>query len=329
MRKASSFIALTAVSILALSGCAGGDASNEEQPSGANASGECETLTSVTIGLLPIIDVAPTYVGQAQGFFEEECIDLSIEMAATGGALVPSVVSGEYQFGFSNLTSLALAKENGLPIKVVAPGNYSTGIDGEDIAGIIVAPDSDIKTAKDLEGKTVSVSAVKNVSEVVEKETIEKDGGDPNSITFVELAFPDVEPAVLNHQVDAGFVLEPFLSIALNNGAKLIASPFVQAGDPFLVASYFTTDQLLAAEPDLVERFTRAITKSLDYAQEHPDATRAAFGEYTTIDPEIQAILTLPDFTSALESDDVQHALDITTKWGVLSKSLNASDLLP
>ena len=45
---------------------------------------------------------------------------------------MPAVVSGQYQFGFSNVVSLLIATSRDLPLKVVANGNNSTGVDGQD-----------------------------------------------------------------------------------------------------------------------------------------------------------------------------------------------------
>ena len=46
---------------------------------------------------------------------------------------------------------------------------------------------------------------------------------------------------------------------------------------------YFTSQQLIAENPDLVKRFTEAMNESLAYADAHPDEVRAALGTYTKI----------------------------------------------
>src|SRR5690606_33458225 len=80
-------------------------------------------LTPVTVGVIPIVDVAPIYLGVDQGFFEDEGLDVTLELAQGGAAIVPAVVSGDYQFGFSNNTSLLVGSSKGLPLKAVAAGN--------------------------------------------------------------------------------------------------------------------------------------------------------------------------------------------------------------
>src|SRR5882762_2171428 len=88
------------------------------------------TPDKVTVGVIPILDVAPIYLGKQKGFFTSRNIDLTLEQAQGGAAIVPAVVSGQYQFGFSNMISLLVAQSRNVPIKVVCNGNNSTGVDG-------------------------------------------------------------------------------------------------------------------------------------------------------------------------------------------------------
>jgi NitT/TauT family transport system substrate-binding protein len=111
MRRAlASIVAVTLA--LTLVGCGG--SGSDVKTEGGNA--------QLTVGVIPIVDVAPIYLGQQKGFFSERKIKLTLKLAAGGAAIVPSVMSGEFQAGFSNFTSLLLAREKGLPLKVVANG---------------------------------------------------------------------------------------------------------------------------------------------------------------------------------------------------------------
>src|SRR5882757_2769438 len=78
---------------------------------GSSGSPSVSTSTkpdNVKVGVIPIIDVAPVYLGKQQGFFSKRNIELTMELAQGGAAIVPAVVSGQYQFGFSNVVSLML-----------------------------------------------------------------------------------------------------------------------------------------------------------------------------------------------------------------------------
>ena len=196
--------AVAAAVALVAAGCGG---SSGTSPSSGG-------VTKVSVGVIPIVDVAPIYLGVKKGFFSAQGLDVTLQTAQGGAAIVPAVVSGQYQFGFSNSISLLLANSQGLPLKVVAEGNASTGSEGKDFGAVIVKADSPIKTAKDLAGKRVAVNTLKNINTTTVNNVVRKAGGDPSTISYVELPFPDIAAAVAKGDVDAGQVVEPFLTIA-------------------------------------------------------------------------------------------------------------------
>ncbi len=86
--------------------------------------------------------MAPIYLGKEKGFFSSRNIDLTLTPAQGGAAIVPAVVSGQYQFGFSNVISLLVSQQNlGPVLKVVSNGNNSTGNPSADFGGVVVKAD--------------------------------------------------------------------------------------------------------------------------------------------------------------------------------------------
>jgi len=127
----------------------------------------------VNVGVIAILDVAPIYLGKQQGFFSRRNIDLNLQTAQGGATIVPAVVSGQYQFGFSNVVSLLLAQSRKLPIKVVANGVNSTGDKAKDFGGIVVK-DASITSAKQLEGKKVATNTLKNIVDTSVKQIVKR-----------------------------------------------------------------------------------------------------------------------------------------------------------
>ncbi len=283
----------------------------------------------VTVGVIPILDVAPIYLGVEKGFFEKRDIDLELKQAEGGAAIVPAVVSEQYQFGFSNVVSLLLAQSEGLPVKVVSNGNNSTGVDGEDFAGLMVKGDSPIRSPKDLEGKTVAANTLQNIVDTSVRASVRKDGGDPSKVKFVALPFPEQPAALASGQVDAVFVVEPFQQAVLAEGGRKIASSYVDAADNLTVAAYFTSQQLQAENPDLVKRFTEAMQESLSYADSHPDEARQIIGTYTKIAPEVIEKVTLPKWPADINRDSLQTMADLAVEDGLIDKAPDLNALLP
>lgn len=321
--------ALAAASVLGLSACGSGSPSSTG--AGATSTGATGNagLTKVTVGVIPIVDCAPIYLGDKQGFFKEEGLQLDIQTATGGAAIVPGVVSGSFDFAFSNLISVTVAKDKGLDLKFVANGASTTGEAGKDVGGVVVPAGSSIQSPKDLAGKTVSVNNLSNIGDTTIKSVIEKDGGDAKSVKFVEVAFPDAPAALANKQVDAAWILEPFLSKAVADGGKIVSSNFVGMSPELDIAGYFTKADTIKGKAELAQKFTRAMNKSLEYAQAHPQEVRDIVGTYTKIDEATRANMILPRYRVEFNKDAFETLGAAAAKYGTLTKAPNAGDLLP
>jgi NitT/TauT family transport system substrate-binding protein len=318
MRRTLGLLMVAAMLVVA-AGCG----SSGDDPDGASGGSQ-----QVKVGIIPIVDVAPIYLGERQGFFSSRGMELTLESGQGGAAIVPGVVSGQFQFGFSNITSLLIAQERGLPLKVVSNGVASTGKDKADYSGVVVRDDS-IRTAADLAGKQVAVNTLKNIGDSTIRASVRKAGGDPSSLEFVELAFPDMPAALEAGRVDAIWVVEPFLSASVAAGGRMIASNYVDTAPDLTVAVYFTSEQLTTDDPDLVKRFTEAMTESLAYADAHPDEARQVLTSYTKIDAAVIKELTLPKWPPDINRASVETLGALALQDGLITKQPDLDALLP
>ena len=321
MRR-SPLVAFLAAVALAVTACGGSD-DDAATPAGSARPDKVNT------GVIAIVDVAPIYLGKEKGFFSKRNIDLTLTTAQGGAAILPAVLSGQYQFGFSNTISLLLAKSQNAPVKVVTNGNNSTGVDGKDFAGLFVKADSPVRSPKDLAGRTVAANTLKNIVETSVRASVKKDGGDAAAVKFVELPFPEQVSALQAGRVDAIFVVEPFQQQAVAAKARKIASSYVDAAPDLTVAMYFTSQQLLSSDADLVTRFTEAMKESLAYADTHPDEVRDALGTYTKIAPEVRKALILPKWPADVNRQSVETLADLAVADGLLKSKPDVAALLP
>jgi len=286
-------------------------------------------VDKVTVGVIPIVDVDPIYLGKQRGFFSDVKIDLTLQQTQGGAATVPAVVSGQFQFGFGNMTSLLIAQSKGLPLKVVAAGNSSTGRAGADFGAVVVPQDSPIRTARDLEGRSVAVNTLNNIGDTTVRASVRKAGGDPSKVKFTELAFPDMPAALAGHRVDAAWVVEPFLTVTKAQGDRVVAWNFVDTAPNLMIAAYFTSARVASGQADLVRRFTEAINRSLAYAQAHPDQARQVITTYTKIDAATAAKLTLPTWPTQINRQSTDTLARLVTSDGLVTKQPDVTALLP
>ncbi|MEU6534799.1 ABC transporter substrate-binding protein [Streptomyces sp. NPDC047000] len=296
---------------------------------GSNGSSSSGGTTAVKVGVIPIVDVAPLYLGQKQGFFARHGLKLSMTTAQGGAAIVPGVVSGQFQFGFSNVTSLMIAQSQNVPVKAVANGVASTGTTGKDFGAVVVRKDSPVKSAADLQGKKVAVNTLKNINETAVRASVRKAGGDPAKVTFVELAFDQMPAALDKGQIDAAMVVEPALATIVGQGGRQIASPYPDVAAGLTVAMYFTSTQYARQHPDVVKKFQEATAESLAYADAHPDEVRQIVTTYTQIPAAVLAKVTLPKWPATANRASVEALEKLGQQDGLFKTAPDLDKLLP
>jgi len=320
LRRISAGVLGLAIAALSLTAC------SSDEPGATPGPDSSAKLTKVKVGVLPNIDVAAIYLGEKQGYFEEEGIDIELVQAASGAAVVPSVVSGDFDFGFSNVAALLTASHKGLPLKIVSAGVYSTGESGNDIAGTVTREGSGIHGIDDLEGKTVAVTSLGGIFPLTINYLTEQAG--IKNVRLVELGAADTPAALENGQVDAAVMSEPFLSEALGQGAVQIFSNFADVRANFMVAGYFATDEFVAKNADLVASFQKALNKAFTYANDNPDAIRDVLGDYTELSDETKQAVILPRYKTEIDVETLKLLSGMLLEAGQVDSEIDVNKLL-
>ncbi len=309
--------ALLAVFALTVTAC-GSDAESIASGEG----GDPET-TELTLGLIPIADVAPVFIAIERGFFEEEGLTVTTEFAAGGAAAIPALQAGDIDLAFGGYPSTFKAIEAGVPLVIT-----QEAVRGADLfAGFYALPDSGIETAADLAGKTVAVNTLSNIVQMALEIELQENGLELSDVTLVEIGFPDQVAALETGAVDAISVVEPFGTIARNSlDAKLVGDMFQGPLEGFPIAGWQVTQDFLDANPNTVAAFNRAFQKATDVAANEDGALAAIVPTYTSASPEAAAALNYPNMVSGIDNDILQEVVDLMVEQGLLSETLTASD---
>jgi NitT/TauT family transport system substrate-binding protein len=321
-RRSPAPLALTMSALLAsitLAAC--GSSDTESNP------GESTGPRKVSVGIIPIIDVAPLYLGIKQGFFSKRGLDVSATPAQGGAAIVPAVLAGENQIGFSNVVSLLIAKEKKIPIVSIAGGASSTGDAAKDVNAVLVGKNSTLKTAADLAGKKVAINSLNNLGDTTIKTAVEKAGGDPSKVTFVEMPFPDMPAQLAAGKVDAVWESEPFRSQIIGDGGRILFDNLTETHPALQIAQWFTSTKLQQEDPKLVKDFVDGINESMAYASANPDAARDILSTYTKVSPPVAKVVVLPKWSPGLDEESAKVVGDAALKYGTLSKEPDVSGL--
>jgi NitT/TauT family transport system substrate-binding protein len=325
----STGLGLRVATLLVVIACGLGMAAcGDDDDGGGGGNGGGGGPETLKVGVIPIADVAPLYLGIDKGFFEDEQLTIKPQLAEGGAAITPAVVSGDFQIGFSNTISLLIAASQDLPIEIIAQGVLGGTSEEEAWADLLVLKDGPIKEPKDLEGKTIAVNTLKNICEVTIKASLEQDGVAVDTLEFAEVPFPDMNAALEAGRVDAACVVEPFVSQGKAGKARGMNPFYVRTAPDLTVATYFTSTQYAEENPDVVARFVKAMNKSLEYAQSHPDEVRDILLDYTEIPPEAAEQIKLPVWRTDLNEPTIEKLAELSEKYGLIEEQPDIDELI-
>ena len=96
----------------------------------------------------------------------------------------------------------------------------------------------------------------------------------------------------------------------------------------YTVATYFASKQYIAEHRDVVDRFTRAMQKSLEYAAGHDGEVRAIVGTYTEIPQEVLDKMNLPVWKADLNEPTIEQTVAAAKEYGFIEEEPSLDDLI-
>jgi NitT/TauT family transport system substrate-binding protein len=317
MRSARLFLpALLMAAAFLLAACGGDNGGGGE--SGEQASVRVQDTAGVPSAFLEF--------GVREGFFKDRQLDVQVTPSQGGATVVPAVVSGDTDIAGSNLVSVLLAQGKDIPVKIVAPGTFVRGDEKQDFSAILVTGDSDIRSPKDLEGKTLAVNTLKNVAELTAKASLAKQGVDVSDIELAEVDFPDMNGALAEGRVDAAFQIEPFVSLGLKEGHRIVDRPYVGTKPGLQIGCYFTSEQYLNENEDVVERFRQGVADTAAAIARDPTAFREFLPEASEIPPPAAQKAILPAWKANNDQASLALTAELMVRYGVTEEKPDTSE---
>ena len=194
---------------------------------------------------------------------------------------------------------------------------------------ICVLADSPIKTARDLNGKTVAVTTLADQNTVAIKAWLDQNGGDSTTVQFLEIPFSAMRAAMQRGTIAAAPISEPTLSIAKNEGGIRVLLPHLLDvfGSTFLVGGWFARTEWLRNNTPTARRFASAIYASARWANAHPDESADILAKAAKLDPAVVRGMNRAPYGYSLTPAMFQTQLDLAYKYKVLDRSVKGSEI--
>jgi NitT/TauT family transport system substrate-binding protein len=213
----------------------------------------------MAIGFIPNIQFAPLYVGMEKGFFAEEDIELEVDYGF--GVDVFSLLSlGRIDVGLSDSDQLIVSGTQDLGLKAVF--QYY-----QDYPVSIVALADEIDAPEELRGRTIGVPETYGTS-YIGMQAFLREYDLTDAVTEQRIGYTQIS-SLLNDRVDAAVTFYNNEPIQLRLRGHEIVEWEVREFSEIVGASIITSDAILEERGDGIERFVRAMRRSVAYTVEN------------------------------------------------------------
>ena len=276
---------------------------------------------------VPEDSITPALYAEDAGLFRRAGITVEIAPERSGSAIASGIAGGAFDIAKSSLVGLIVARAKGIPFVLVAAGGvYSSTAP---VVGLLVKADAPVKTAADLNGKTIAVSALGDIYSLSMSAWMEKNGGKPDSVKQLEFPVGAVPDALIAGRVDAGPVIEPILQAAVDAGkVRVIGHPFDAIAPRFLYTAWFAMTDWTAAHVPEALAFNHAMRDASVYSNAHKPESVDRLAKYTSIAPATIAKMTRVECGSVLDPKLIQPVIDACAKYKVIPAPFDARDMI-
>ena len=218
-----------------------------------------------------------------KGFYEQAGLDVSLTSGKGSVSTAQLVASRATQFGFSDGYVVGSGVAKGMGIKSVG------SVYRRNPAAVVVLADSAIKTPKDLEGKSIAITA--GSAQFQQWPAFVKGAKlDASKIEIVNLDPAGVGPALISGKVPAiaGFAQGYVPAIEIRGKKETRIFWYADYGVTVVSNGIIVHDDTLKSDPELVRSFVTATLKGFLYGRNNPDEAVATVSKYLpTVDPQI------------------------------------------
>jgi NitT/TauT family transport system substrate-binding protein len=222
----------------------------------------------LVLDTFPVGTHTPFFVANDRGFYREAGLDVEIT-PGTGSAETAKLVGVERaQLGYADAGTMAIAAAADVPITMVAAFPQLT------LLTIFSLTDRNIKTPKDLEGKSVGLPPGTAEAKVFPA-LAQKNGVDMRKIRIVSLSHSTRIPSLVAGNVDAigGFLTaHGDIAAALKSGMSDVnAMKFSDHHIDMYGNGIIVNNDFAKRDPEAVERFVQATIRGLEFTLSNPE----------------------------------------------------------
>jgi NitT/TauT family transport system substrate-binding protein len=194
----------------------------------------------------------------------------------------------------------------------------------------MVPPGSPIQRVAQIKGATIGVNALNNIGTLVVTSVLYDNGiyVKRDHVHFKAIPFPEMSHALMTHQIDAAWMVEPFVTYAELAGAETIADTDSGATQDFPIGGYMVTQSWEQTHPRTAAAFRRALLEGQKIASTNPPAVWEGLEKFAKMPSSTADLIALPAYPLSLGADTMQRIAALMTTFGMLNHMYDAGKML-
>lgn len=280
--------------------------------------------TTLRIGVIPVEAGAEPFYALDMGFFKKHGLDVDLQTMQNGASIAAAVASGSLDVGFADTVSIASAHARGLPFIYLAPAMLNTY--RAPTLALMVLASGPIHGPKDLQGKTIAVNGINNITMLPFEAWIDKSGGDSKTVKWVEVPLPAQNDAVLSGKVDGATLGEPFITFGIERGERPLYVEKDGIASRYVLSGFMTTKDWASKNRAAAVRFVAAIAETARWANANHADSAPILSKYTKVPLAVVQRTKRGEYADTLRASDFQPVIDAAAKYGVLPKAFPAPE---
>jgi NitT/TauT family transport system substrate-binding protein len=230
-------------------------------------------LTKVKVAeVAHTIFYAPQYLALANGYFEEEGLDIELILTPGADKVTSAVLSGDVNIGFCGSEASIYVYNSDNKDYIV---NFA-GLTKRDGAFLVSREKIDNFTLDDLKGKYVIGGRKGGMPEMTFEYTLKENGINLNDLTIdTSVDFASMAGTFIGGLGDFVTLFEPSATQVENQGLGYIVAYIGELGGSVPYTAYNAKKSYIEENPEIIQKFTNAINKGLDYVWNNDEETIA------------------------------------------------------
>ena len=289
------------------------------------APGQAQALTTFRFGTTPVESYALGAYAQEGGFFKKQGFEAQMSYFNGGGAVIAALVGGALDYACVNWGATSNAHVKGIPVMAIAPGGVYT-TDSPTTILAVAKNNATAKTGKDLNGKTVGVSTLKDLQQAAVMKWVDSTGGDSSTVKFLEIPIPEMPPSLNAGRIDAGIVLEPVLTNAKSE-IRVLAKCYDAISKKLMICTHLGMKDYLDKNAAQTRKVIAALAETAAWANANHEKAGEILAKVSKLPAATIASMARNEFTDKMDLATIQPVIDASATYKFLDKTFKAQDL--